>query len=149
VIIRINPSDETPVYAQIVQQIKFGIASGTLRSGEQLPSVRELATQLRINPNTVARAYRELEYERLVATQKGRGVFVAMDAGRLPKAERLKLVTDKLDLLIHDAQRLGLSEEDLQELLARRLKAAQSSKSQEPQETEEPTWVKPSYEPKS
>ena len=144
-IIRISPSDETPVYAQIVQQVKFGIASGTLRSGEQLPSVRELATQLRINPNTVARAYRELEYERLVETQKGRGVFVATDAGRLPKAERLKLVTDKLDLLIHDAQRLGLSEEDLQELLARRLKAAQSSKSQEPQETEEPTWVKPSY----
>jgi len=149
VIIRINPSDETPVYAQIVQQVKFGIASGTLRSGEQLPSVRELATQLRINPNTVARAYRELEYENLVETQKGRGVFVATDAGRLPKAERLKLVTDKLDLLIHDAQRLGLSEEDLQELLAKRLKAAQSSKSQEPQGTEESTWTKPSYERKS
>lgn len=142
-IIRIHPSDVAPVYAQIVQQIKFGIASGTLRSGEQLPSVRELAGQLRINPNTVARAYRELEYEQLVETRKGRGVFVFPGAERLAKAQRLDLIAPKLDLLIQDAQRLGLAEKDLQNLLARRLRAAGDAEPRETQKAEEPVWTRP------
>jgi len=143
-IIRINSAGETPVYAQIVQQVKFAIASGTLRSGERLPSVRELATQLRINPNTVARAYRDLEYEDLVQTEKGRGVFVSQEAGRLTKTERLGLITESLDQLIHDAERLALSDDDLIALLARRLKRRAKGGSSTTSKEDEQVWTKSS-----
>jgi GntR family transcriptional regulator len=125
-ILRINPNDDAPVYAQIVQQVKFGVAAGAVRSGEQLPSVRELAAELRINPNTVARAYRELEYQGLVETQKGRGVFIAGEVGQLSTAQRLELLAERLDQLLHDAHRLGLTEEDLRQLLSERLEAAKN-----------------------
>ena len=143
-IIRINSEDEAPVYAQIVQQVKFGVASGTLRSGEQLPSVRELATQLRINPNTVARAYRELEYEGLVETKKGKGIFVSSEAGRLTKAQRLSLLSDRLDQLIHDAERLGLTEDDLKALLLKRFKTVRKSTPTLPSNDEEQVWMRSS-----
>lgn len=117
-LIRIDPNADSPVYAQIVRQVKFGVASGTLRSREHLPSVRELASELRINPNTVARAYRELEHEGLVETQWGRGMFVASEVGRLPKSQRLELLSEKLQQLVQDARRLGLTEKDLHALLS-------------------------------
>jgi len=140
VILRINPNDDAPVYSQIVQQVKFGVAAGAIRSGEQLPSVRELAAELRINPNTVARAYRELEYQGLVETQKGKGVFIAGEVGQLSTAQRLELLAERLDQLLHDAHRLGLSEDDLRRLLSERLQASKAP------ETEKAETGSPKFE---
>ena len=77
-------------------------------------------------------------------TRKGKGVFVYPGAERLTKAQRLSLITPKLDTLLRDAERLGLTEEDLRELLARRTKAAQKSDPRKPEKSEESIWVRPS-----
>jgi len=74
--IHISLDDGVPIYLQIVNQIKYLVASGRLVSGEQLPPVRKLAEQLLVNPNTVARAYRELESARVLSTRRGTGVYV-------------------------------------------------------------------------
>ena len=75
--IRIDPESRVPLYAQIIEQIKAQIAAGQLTPDDQLPTIRQLATDLRINFNTVVRAYRELEREELISTRRGRGTFVA------------------------------------------------------------------------
>ena len=75
--IRIDPESRVPLYAQIVEQIQAHIAAGQLTPGDQLPTIRQLAADLRINFNTVVRAYLELEREGLISTQRGRGTFVA------------------------------------------------------------------------
>jgi GntR family transcriptional regulator len=74
--IRLDPDSPVPIYQQIVHAIKHQVAAGTLKPGEQLPTVRELATALRINPNTVARAYDQLDGDRVISTQQGRGTYV-------------------------------------------------------------------------
>ncbi len=75
-IVRIDPDSAVPIYLQIVEAIQHAVATGTLKPGEQLPTVRELATTLRINPNTVARAYDQLDSAKVISTQQGRGTFV-------------------------------------------------------------------------
>ena len=74
--IRIDPESEVPIYQQIVHSIKHQVATGRLKPGEQLPTVRELAADLRINPNTVARAYDQLDSDTVISTQQGRGTYV-------------------------------------------------------------------------
>lgn len=73
---RIDPEDPVPIYLQIVQTIKHQVATGKLKPGTQLPTVRELATTLRVNPNTIARAYDQLDTDSVITTQQGRGTFV-------------------------------------------------------------------------
>lgn len=73
---RIDPEDPVPIYLQIVQTIKHQVATGKLKPGTQLPTVRELATTLRVNPNTIARAYDQLDTDGVITTQQGRGTFV-------------------------------------------------------------------------
>lgn len=86
--IQINPQSGVPVYRQIMDQIKYYIASGTLKSGDQLPSIRELAQTLSINPTTAVKAYSELEHESVIEMKHGKGAFVATSANRMSKAER-------------------------------------------------------------
>ncbi len=74
--IRIDPDNAVPIYLQIVHSIKHQVATGRLKPGEQLPTVRELAADLRINPNTVARAYDQLDTDSVISTQQGRGTYV-------------------------------------------------------------------------
>ncbi len=83
--IEIDPSGAMPIYQQIINSIKHLVAAGKLKPGEQLPTVRELATELRINPNTVARAYDQLNADSVISTQQGRGTFVR----ERPDAEHL------------------------------------------------------------
>jgi GntR family transcriptional regulator len=110
---RIDPRSPTPLYAQISARLRVAIAAGELRPGAALPSVRQLAAQLRINPATVVQAYRDLEGEGLVATRQGSGTFVLeVPAERLSTdrlAEARRLVRD----LLADASRLGISADDL------------------------------------
>jgi GntR family transcriptional regulator len=87
--IRLNPLSGTPLYVQLVEHLKHSVETGAIKAGDQLPSVRKMAEDLLINPNTVVRAYRELEHLGLVETRHGEGTFVAAGAQRLARASAL------------------------------------------------------------
>ena len=113
-------SDSVPIYQQIVDQIQFRIMSGQLRAGDELPTIRGLAENLRINPNTVARAYRELENEGLVEKRRTTGTFVAELASNRSLAERRRLLAPHLDKVIVQSRQLGFSLDDLVDQLRKR-----------------------------
>ena len=119
--IHVTDSDGTPYYQQVVSQIKFQVASGRLEAGEQLPPVRKLAEQLLINPNTVARAYRELEQEGVVTSRRGAGVFVA-ESGSSPlsRKEKLKILNERIDGLLTEASQLNIDHDTLSRLIEQR-----------------------------
>src|SRR5690349_20591109 len=84
----LDPKAGTPYYRQIIDQIKFGIASGNLLTNEQLPTVRALAVELKVNLNTVAKAYKELEIQKILETQQGTGTFINTVDNKISEAER-------------------------------------------------------------
>ncbi len=112
----VNPYDGVPVYLQIIQLVRNGVALGTLHSGDQLPTVRELAVKLAVNPNTVAKAYRDLEREGMVETVSGKGTFV--------RESRIGVETERLehmiDMVVIEAHNAGLTIDDLVGRLERR-----------------------------
>lgn len=118
--IHIGQADGIPYYAQIVTQVRYLIATGRLAAGEQLPPVRKLAEQLTLNPNTVARAYRELESAGLVASRRGAGVFVSDGVSPLSKKEKTRVLTEKIDNLLSAARQLGIDRETLLKLIRQR-----------------------------
>lgn len=111
------------VYDQIVRQVKFAVADGAVRSGELVSSVRELARELAINPNTVARAYRELQDDGVLETVRGTGLAVAANARRQCQAERAKLIRARLKLVLEEAQHSGLEVAEIETLIASELDA--------------------------
>jgi GntR family transcriptional regulator len=118
--LRISASSGVPVYLQLEQQIKQAIASGLLQSGDPLPSTRRTAADLRINPNTVARAFQNLEREGVIRTVPGGGTFVASIASLAPgllKAEKLRRLRPLAEQLAVEASQLQLSASDVQKLL--------------------------------
>ncbi len=118
--IRIDSASFTPYYEQIKRQFKGQIDSGVLARGEPLPSIRDLALSLLLNPNTVARAYRELEVEGFITTRKGKGCFVSENAPRgAPPAPEDGLVR-LLDEVLERADREGRSFEEVRDLLEKR-----------------------------
>ncbi len=86
----LDPKAGIPFYRQIIDQIKFGIASGNLKAGEQLPTVRALAVELKINLNTVTKAYKELEIQNILETQQGTGTFIGKTEITIPTKEKSK-----------------------------------------------------------
>jgi GntR family transcriptional regulator len=123
-IAHVNFKSGVPVYLQIVQQVKAAAASGSLRTGDALPSVRVLAEELRINRNTAARAYAELEAEGVIETRQGAGCFLkANGASPLRKAVRSERLAEELDAVIIQAHHLQISDTELTALLAERLEA--------------------------
>jgi len=104
----IVPGSGKPIYRQIMDQVKQAVAGGTLAAGDQLPSIRELALQLAINPNTVARAYDELERQAVLETQQGRGTFVAGRPRPEPLAERRRRLATLVRRLLVEAHHLNL-----------------------------------------
>ena len=116
---RLSPTSGTPLYVQLVERLKHAIATGAINAGEQLPSVRKMAEDLVINPNTVVRAYRDLEAEGLVELRHGSGVFVCDSvsgrAGVMKKAE--PIVRSAVDRL----EALDLTEEEIRRLLENEL----------------------------
>ena len=117
----IDASSGTPIYRQIVEQVRHGIAGGTLRPGDRLPPVRDLAIELAVNPNTIAKAYQDLERGGIIETSRGRGTFVAAGASRATGSERLQRLNPVLDRIISEAYLLGISDEDLKRVLEDRL----------------------------
>ena len=118
--LRISASSGVPVYLQIEQQIKQSLASGVLRTGDALPSIRRTAADLRINPNTVARAFSNLEREGIIRTVPGGGTFVGsltiLGSGLL-KAEKLRRIRPLVDQLAIEAAQLRLEPDNLHKLL--------------------------------
>jgi GntR family transcriptional regulator len=123
-IARIDFQSGVPVYLQIVQQVKAAAATGLIRPGDPLPSVRALAEDLRINRNTVARAYAELESESVIETRQGSGCFLK-DGGASPlrKSVRSGRLAEALDAVIIQAHHLQIPDPELQSLLIERLEA--------------------------
>ena len=109
--IRISQDDGVPFYLQIANQVKYLVASGRVRPGERIPPVRKLAEQLLVNPNTVARAYRELEAEGVVNTRRGAGVFVSNGRSPLAKREQHRILNERIDMLLTEASQMGVDVE--------------------------------------
>lgn len=117
----IDPSSGTPIYRQIFDQVRQAVAGGTMRPGDRLPSVRDLAVELAVNPNTIAKAYQELEREGVIETPRGRGSFIATPDQRLTPEQRRERLLVAIDRLIAEAYHLDVSDDDVRELIARRL----------------------------
>jgi GntR family transcriptional regulator len=122
--LHIDAHNGLAVYDQIVRQVKFAVADGTLSAGEMVPSVRELAKDLAVNPNTVARAYRQLQDEGVLATVRGTGLAVESGAKRGCQADRKRLIRSRLNDVLVEAHLSGLTEDEIQELFAAELSAA-------------------------
>jgi GntR family transcriptional regulator len=119
----LDASNGIAMYEQIVRQAKFAIASGAIQPGEMIPSVRELARELTLNPNTVARAYRQLQQEGILETVRGTGLQVAAGATRLCADARLKLVRARLKQVFQEAKQSRIDLKQLRGLIDRELSA--------------------------
>ena len=118
--IHISASDGVPIYLQIVNQVKYLVAAGRLAPGEELPPIRVLAERLTINPNTVARAYRELEQAGLVEKRSTAGTFVSGAGSPLARRERLRILTERVDALLAEARQMDVGTEDVLDLIRKR-----------------------------
>lgn len=114
---QIDPANGLPIYEQVVRQLKFAVADELLQPGELAPSVREVARELAINPNTVARAYRDLQDDRVLEPVRGTGLAVAAGAAKRCRAERLKLIRARVEQVLVEARQSGLSGEELATLV--------------------------------
>lgn len=117
----VEPSSRLAIYEQLAEQIRQGIATGQLRPGERLPSVRQLSRDLLVNPNTVARTYQELERERLLVSRPGLGLFVGQPQSDLTAEARQRRLLEPLDRCLTLAVHLGYSREEVLELVRARL----------------------------
>jgi GntR family transcriptional regulator len=120
VVFKIDSKSGVPFYRQIIEQVKFSIARGRLRPGDQLPTVRQLAVDLSLNPNTVIRAYRELEIEKVLDTQQGSGTYVSRKRPEIDRLERQRMLDQILTDLLARASSYGFTVEDVLEGLRQR-----------------------------
>jgi GntR family transcriptional regulator len=118
--LRVSASDGVPIYLQIVNQVKYLVAAQRLQPGEALPSVRKLAEQLVVNPNTVARAYRELEAAGVITTRRGAGVYVSDAGSPLARSQQTRILTERIDMLLAEAAQMNVDLETLLELIHKR-----------------------------
>ena len=125
--IHISATDGVPIYQQIVNQVKYLVAAGRLAAGEELPPIRVLAERLLVNPNTVARAYRELESGGMVEKRRTAGTYVSDVGSPLARKERLRIIGERVDALLAEAPQVGIAVNEIVELIGRRAKAMQTS----------------------
>jgi GntR family transcriptional regulator len=118
---QIDFADNLPIYDQVVRQIKFAVAGGVLRENELVPSVRELARELTINPNTVARAYHRLQDEGLLTSVRGTGLAVAAGAANRCRQERVELIRSRLEQVFSEARQSRIESSQLRELVEQQL----------------------------
>jgi GntR family transcriptional regulator len=131
VLIHISTNDGVPIYLQVVNQIKYLVAAGRLTAGEELPPIRVLANQLLINPNTVARAYRELEVAGIVEKRRTAGTYVTDQGSPLARRERVKILTERIDGLVAEALQMNIALEDVLKLVEQRHIALQPALTKE------------------
>ena len=123
--LHISANDGVPIYLQIVNQVKYLVASGRLAPGDEMLPIRVLAERLLINPNTVARAYRELETAGIVVKRRTAGTFVSDAGSPLARRERLKILTDRIDALLAEARQMNVNTDELIQLVRQRDEAMQ------------------------
>ena len=115
-LISVEPTNGLAIYDQIVRQIKFAIASEVLRPGEMVPSVREMAKQTAVNPNTVSRAYRELQSEGILEVVRGTGLQVTKTAVKQCRKDRQGLIQERLRAVLEEAQQSQLGDDEIRQL---------------------------------
>ena len=115
-ILKLSPSTGTPVYLQIMQQIRHAIDTGVLEAGDSLPAIRTLAADLVVSPNTVAKAYSELQHEGSLELRHGSGAYVATRRGAKSRAERVCLAQERVQRFVEDLRQDGLSDEEIHRL---------------------------------
>jgi GntR family transcriptional regulator len=118
--LNIDPRLSTPVYQQLVDEIKEAIALGIMAPGERMPTVRDMATELALNPNTVAKAYQKLEQEGIIITMRSRGTFVAERSSADSSLAKKKL-NEQIEKVLIEAYHLGLNREEIEQLFAESL----------------------------
>ncbi len=118
--IHISLRDGVPIYRQIVNQVKYLVASGQMRPGEELPPIRVLAQQLLVTPNTVVKAYGDLEAEGVVSKRRGAGTYVADAGSPLARAEQKRILAQRADDLLMEARHMKFSHEEVLALLSER-----------------------------
>ena len=111
--IEVNPRSGVPIYVQIVDQVRHALEVGGLRPGERLPTVRQLASELTIAPNTIVKAYNELQRMGLVESRPGVGTVVAEGIEEIDRERRVRAIFERLRVLVRDAAALGISEDEL------------------------------------
>jgi GntR family transcriptional regulator len=121
----VDTASRLPIYQQLAQQIRAAIARGELQPEAGLPSVRQMSRELVVNPNTVARAYTELEREGLLVSRPGRGIYVAQPRNDLTRSARDRRLTELLDRWLTEAVHLGYSADEVLGLVARRVRGFQ------------------------
>jgi len=123
--LRISTGDGVPIYLQIANQVKYLVASGRLAPGNEIPPIRVLAHQLLVNPNTVARAYLELEREGVVEKRHGSGTYISDTGSPLARKERLKILSERVDALLAEARHLEVDASELIRFIKERSQSIQ------------------------
>jgi GntR family transcriptional regulator len=118
--ITINLTDGVPIYRQIVNQVRYLVASGLLRPGEELPPIRTLALQLKVTPNTIVKAYDELEASGVVHKRRGSGTFVSETRQQLALRERRRIVEQRIDALLAEGHQLNFDADDILRMVRER-----------------------------
>jgi GntR family transcriptional regulator len=113
---RVNPTSTQPLYLQLTQQIRHAVETGVLQPGDALPGIRTLAEQLVVSPNTVVKAYSELEHEGVIEMRQGTGAFVAGRKATRAKSDRVRHAQERVRALVARLQEEGFSEEEIQRL---------------------------------
>jgi len=116
---RVDPRSSTPLYGQIKREIRRAVGMGVLQPGDQLPRVRELAVELRVNPNTVARAFRELQAEGLLVARQGSGTFVSDEAEAIGAEEQRRILGERLEEAARLAREAGLTKDEFLKMAGR------------------------------
>jgi GntR family transcriptional regulator len=125
---QLNFKSGQPVYLQLVEQVKAAAASGAVQPGEPLPSIRPLAEELRVNRNTVAKAYGELESQRVIETITGKGCFIRANSSPFKKEVRVKLLAEKIDDAVVQAHHLQIARTEFLRLAEDRFDAFQDKR---------------------
>ncbi len=128
--VHVDPSNGIAIYDQIVRQVKFAVASDALKPGNLVPSVRELARDLTVNPNTVARAYRELQADSVLQPLRGTGLEITAVAPKKCQADRAALIRSRLRSVLAEARQSGLAADDIRSLTEEELGRLETQRDQ-------------------
>ena len=135
--ITITVTDGVPIYRQIVNQVKYLVASGLLLPGEELPPIRTLALQLKVTPNTIVKAYGELESSGVVHKRRGSGTFVSEGRQQLALRERRRIIEGRIDALLAEAHQLNFTADDILRMVRERHAAMDPGAAAEPADVEQ------------
>jgi GntR family transcriptional regulator len=132
VIFRLNPQSGVPIYLQLIEQVKHAIETGALRPGDQLPGIRKLAETIPMNPNTVAKAFKELEHAGMIELRQGSGAFVSEAINTEEMADRMKQARPIIEKAVERLRGLGLHEEEIRRLVEAELRDYKQRDSRRP-----------------